>query len=330
MSFSIIKAGILDTIQDPGRTGFGNWGIGPGGAMDRYAAEVGNLLVGNCKKEAVIEVHFPGPQILFEQNTLIAITGADFSPTVNDEGIPRWQPVVIRKNTILHFPSLVQGARCYISVHGGFCMEKWLNSYSTNLKASAGGWHGQALKKGDELPFSENTIYFAGLLKEDRNFETLPWRVNIEKLYRYPHEIGFVPGNEWKHLSPLSQTRFLQENFLIHPSSDRMGYQLKGAPLDIEGAAEQVSSAVSFGTVQLLPNRQLIVLMADHQTTGGYPRIAHVITAHLPKLAQLRPSDCIKFRMMDMATAENLLAAQHKELHILRRACLDHLNERVC
>src|ERR1700733_355450 len=228
MSFSIIKAGILDTIQDMGRRGYGSWGIGPGGAMDSYAALVSNLLVGNAGCEAIIEIHFPGPQILFEQNTLIAITGADFSPMVNDEAIPRWQPVVIRKNTVLHFPSLVQGGRCYISVHGGFCMEKWLGSYSTNLKAAAGGWHGQPLKKGDEIPFSENSIYFAGLLKEEKDFGILPWRVNVGELYRDPHGIGFIPGNEWASLSPDSQKHFLSNTFLVHPSSDRMGYQLNG------------------------------------------------------------------------------------------------------
>ncbi|HXB92095.1 MAG TPA: KipI antagonist, partial [Puia sp.] len=131
MAFSIIKPGLLDTIQDMGRNGFGSWGINPGGAMDGYAAQVANLLVGNDRHEAVMEIHFPGPQILFEQNTLISITGADFSPTINDQVIPRWQPIVVRKNTVLHFPSLVQGNRCYVSVHGGYCMKKWLNSYST-------------------------------------------------------------------------------------------------------------------------------------------------------------------------------------------------------
>jgi antagonist of KipI len=330
MSFSIIKPGILDTIQDLGRKGYGNWGIGPGGAMDIYAARVANLLVGNGEYEAIIEIHFPGPQILFEQNTLIAITGADFSPMVNDEGIPRWQPVVVRKNTVLHFPSLVQGGCCYISVHGGFCMKKWLDSYSTNLKAGAGGWHGQPLKKGDELPFSENTIYFAGLLKEENNFAILPWRVNVGEQYRDPHVIGVLPGNEWKKLTPVSQKIFPENNFLIHPSSDRMGFQLNGTPLSLAEPTELISSAVSFGTVQLLPSGQLIVLMADHQTTGGYPRIAHVISAHLPKLAQLRPGDPLQFNMTDQSTAEALLAARQKELHILQRACLDHLNELVC
>jgi antagonist of KipI len=330
MAFSIIKPGLLDTIQDLGRHGFGNWGVSPGGAMDGYAAQVANLLVGNDPQEAVMEIHFPGPQLLFEQNTLIAITGADFSPTINDEVIPRWQPVVIRKNTVLHFPSLVQGGRCYLSVHGGYCLKKWLNSYSTNLKAGAGGWEGVALKKGDELPFNENTIYFAGLLKDDSNFEVLPWRVNTEKIYQHPHEIGIIPGHEWGLLSSASRKNFLESDFLILPSSDRMGYQLKGTPLALDQPVELVSSAVACGTVQLLPNGQLIVLMADHQTTGGYPRIAHVISAHLAKLAQLRPSETVQFRQMDLAAAEKMLIARQKELHILQRSCMDHLNELVC
>ncbi|HEV2481092.1 MAG TPA: biotin-dependent carboxyltransferase family protein [Puia sp.] len=326
MAFSIIKPGLLDTIQDLGRNGFGNWGVNPGGAMDIYAAQVANLLVGNDQHEAVIEIHFPGPQILFEQNTLIAITGADFSPTVNDEVIPRWQPVVVRKNTVLHFPSLVQGGRCYLSVHGGYCLKKWLNSYSTSLKAGVG----LQLKKGDELPFNESTIYFAGLLKEQNNFEILPWRVNTEKIYQYPHEIGVIPGHEWVMLSSGARESFTEDNYIIHPSSDRMGYQLSGAPLLLDAPVELVSSAVSFGTVQLLPGGQLIVLMADHQTTGGYPRIAHVVSAHLPKLAQLRPSDTIQFKLMDLESAEQLLVSRQKELHILQRSCMDHLNEMVC
>jgi antagonist of KipI len=330
MAFSIIKPGLLDTIQDMGRHGYSNWGVNPGGAMDIYAAQVANLLVGNDKHEAVIEIHFPGPQILFEQNTLIAITGADFSPMVNDELIPRWQPVVVRKNTVLHFPSLVRGGRCYLSVHGGYCLKKWLNSYSTSLKAGAGGWNGMPLKKGDELPFNESNIYFAGLLKDQSDFEVLPWRVNIDKIYEFPHEIGFIPGHEWPLLPASAHNTFVENNYIIHPSSDRMGYQLSGSPIFPDKPLELVSSAVSFGTVQLLPDGQLIVLMADHQTTGGYPRIAHVITAHLPKLAQLRPSDTVQFKQMDLETAEQLLVSRQKELHILQRSCMDHLNEMVC
>jgi antagonist of KipI len=122
----------------------------------------------------------------------------------------------------------------------------------------------------------------------------------------------------------------LEDNFTIHPFSDRMGYQLNGVDIKRKQNTELVSSAVSFGTIQLLPSGQLIVLMADHQTTGGYPRLGHVISAHLPKLAQLRPSDCIHFIKTDIATAEQLLIAQQQELNILQRACLERLNSMVC
>jgi antagonist of KipI len=330
MSLSIIKPGMLDTIQDMGRYGYSHWGINTSGAMDRYAAAVGNMLVGNCCSEAVMEIHFPGPQILFEQNALIAVTGADFSATLNDELIPMWQPAVVRKNTVLHFPKLKKGARCYLSVHGGYCMKKWLNSYSTNLKAIAGGWFGGSLKKGDELSFKENTVYFAGLLKENNNLRILPWRADIKKTYHHMHEVFIIPGNEWEYLTTASRHNFSENNFIIHPSSDRMGYHLKGLPLEMNDKLELISSGVHFGTIQLLPDGQLIVLMADHQTTGGYPRIGHVISAHLQKLAQLRPSDAVQFKLTDIKTAEELLTAQQMDLTILQQACTDHLNALVC
>lgn len=330
MSLTIIKPGILDTIQDLGRAGYSRLGINPGGAMDRYAAQVANMLVGNDTLEAVIEIHFPGAQFLFEQNTLISITGGDFNAMLNDEPVPLWHPVVVRKNAVLHFPGLQYGGRCYLAIHGGLSLNKWLNSYSTHLKAGAGGFHGRKLEKGDEIPFRESRIYFAGLLKPGREFEVLKWKVDTGNTYRHPNEIYIIKGNEWDQLTPQSQEHMLEDNFIIHPFSDRMGYQLKGVDLKRAHHTEMVSSGVSFGTIQLLPNGQLIVLMADHQTTGGYPRVGHVISAHLPKLAQLRPSDCIHFKITDIATAENLLIAQQQELNILQRACTGRLNQMVC
>ena len=330
MSLTIIKPGLLDTIQDLGRTGYSRLGINAGGVMDRYAAPVANMLVGNDAREAVIEIHFPGAQVLFEQNTLISITGGDFGALINDEPIPLWHPIVVRKNAVLHFPKWQYGSRCYLAVHGGFCVNKWLNSYSTHLKAGAGGFQGRKLEKGDEVPFRETSIYFAGLLKAGKELEVLKWHVDTGNNYTNPNEISILKGNEWDQLTEQSQEHMVEDNFTIHPFSDRMGYQLKGADLNRELNTELVSSGVSFGTIQLLPNGQLIVLMADHQTTGGYPRIAHVISAHLPKLAQLRPSDCIHFKITDIATAENLLIAQQQELNILQRACMERLNHLVC
>lgn len=330
MSLTIIKPGLLDTVQDLGRTGQSRLGINPGGVMDRYAAQVANMLVGNDTLEAVIEIHFPGAQFLFDQNTLISITGADFNAMLNDEPIPLWHPLVVRKNAVLHFPKLQSGSRCYLAVHGGLCMNRWLNSYSTHLKAGAGGFKGRKLEKGDEIPFKDSSIYCAGLLKPGRELEVLKWQVDTGNTYKHPNEIYIIKGNEWDQLTAPSQQHMLEDNFTIHPFSDRMGYQLKGVDLKCEHDTELVSSGVSFGTIQLLPNGQLIVLMADHQTTGGYPRIGHVISAHLPKLAQLRPSDCIHFQLTDIATAENLLIAQQQELNILQRACLERLTHLVC
>jgi antagonist of KipI len=320
----------LDTMQDSGRLGFAKWGINPGGAMDRYAARVANMLVGNCASEAVLELHFPGPQLLFEQNALISITGGDFTATLNDEILKPWQPVVIRKNTVLHFPKHQTGARCYIAVHGGFCLEKWLGSYSTNLKAGAGGWSGRQLRKGDELIFKENTIYFAGLLRDANNKKELPWQADTKNVYLQPGEVFFIPGNEWHELTGASKEIFQRDGFAILPSSDRMGYQLGGKPLKMVKNFEMISTGVSFGTIQLLPNGQMILLMADHQTTGGYPRIGHVVSAHLPKLAQLRQNDQVYFKPTEIQIAEQMLFDQQRDLQILQRSCSDHLNELVC
>jgi antagonist of KipI len=217
---------------------------------------------------------------------------------------------------------LQQGARCYLAVHGGFCVERWLGSYSTNLKAGF-----KRLEKGDELLFKENRLYVAGLLTEGEDFKVLRWQVATGHVYEHPNEIFFIKGNEWDQLSALSQQDFLENNFTIHPFSDRMGYQLKGVDLQRTVDTEIISSGVHFGTIQLLPNGQLIILMADHQTTGGYPRLGHVVSAHLPKLSQLRPSDCIQFKETDIGTAEAMLLAQQQELNILHRACFEKLQQ---
>ena len=330
MSLTIIKAGILDTIQDTGRTGFASWGINPGGSMDRYASDVSNILAGNETHEAVIEIHFPAPQILFQQNALIAITGADFTPLLNDQPVSLWQPLLVRRNTILQFSQWKQGARCYLAVHGGLNMKKWLNSYSTNTKALAGGWQGRRLEKGDEIKFGESKIYYAGLLKQGKDLQPLGWKACVRKIYDQPNEISFITGHEWMLVDEISRQSLLNESFPIQSLSDRMGYHLKGTALSLTEHKELLSSGVSFGTMQLLPNGQIIILMADHQTTGGYPRIGHVISAHLPKLAQLRHGDEVRFKLTDVATAERLFFLQQQDLNILKRSCGCNLNKITC
>ena len=317
MSLKILKSGILDTIQDNGRCGSQHLGINPSGAMDSFSSQLSNALLGKELKSPVIEFHFPSSQILFEKENIICMSGGDFVPTINNQPVPLHHPIVVNKNSILKFNKLQSGARCYISVLNDFKMEKWINSYSTNLKANAGGFEGRALQTNDIIDCEEP--FNCSQLLKNRDFAVLPWKAQDTVEVR--NEIEFIIGSEWHWLTKDAQDLFQDQWFQITNEADRMGYQLAGQSLEARNNDQLVSSAVCFGTVQLLPNGQLIILMADHQTAGGYPRIAHVISAHLPILAQKKPNDVIRFKMTSLEEAEKKLLGQKKYLQQLQIAC---------
>ena len=310
MSFKIIKQGILDTLQDHGRFGFQHYGINPGGAMDLFSANLANCLLGKEMNAPLVEIHFPAACILFEEATIICITGADFSPVINNSSVAINQPVVVNKDSILEFNQAKAGARCYLSILQNFCLPRWLNSYATNLKAAAGGYKGRALKKGDVLPYGKNEAVRD--LVQGRDFIVLRFKAQ-PSLETATDHIELIEGKEWTWVTEKSQQVLQNKAFKISVG-DRMGYRLQGDALNIKEKKELVSSAVSFGTLQLLPSGQLIVLMADHQTTGGYPRVGHVISAHLSALAQRKPNDAITFKIVDIETAERKLLKQHQYL----------------
>jgi len=318
MSLKILKTGMLDSIQDSGRFGYQQFGINPGGTMDKYAAAIANILVGNDKDEAVIEMHFPAPAIFFEQPAMIALSGADFSANINGTPIPLNHAVIINKHTTLQFQTPKNKSRCYLAVKGGVKISKWLNSYSTNLVAEAGGFSGRKLLKDDILELN-NINNYKFLDKED--FKILPWGANEDFGIQYSEEFLVLQGSEWDWLDKASQEKFLKNPFFISHNSDRMGYRLASEPLHSATKTELVSSAVNFGTIQLLPDGQLIILMADHQTTGGYPRLGNIISAHLPTLAQMKAGDKIKFKFTDHQAAENLILKQQQHLTQLEIAC---------
>jgi len=318
MSIRIIKSGILDTFQDEGRYGYQHLGINPGGAMDLFVMQLVNALVDNDNNEAVIESHFPAATILFQQQALIAIGGADFHATINSEPVPLYHPVLLNKNCLLQFQRQISGARVYISVKQKFLIPKWLNSYSTNLRAMVGGFNGGALKKDDVIEFAEQSNF--DKLLTDKDFLVLPWTINT-KWEDATDEIKVLRGNEWPLLNDDAKEIFPNHSFFISNTSDRMGYLLVGQTLDITEKKEIVSAAVDFGTIQLLPDGQMIILMADHQTAGGYPRIAHIIKAHHSKLAQMNAGNEIKFSLTDQETAEELMMAQHQYLLQMQHAC---------
>ena len=325
MNLRIIKAGVLDTVQDMGRYGWQHLGVNPGGVMDKLSAQVANILAGNDRHEALIELHFPASSFIFEQPTIIALSGADFSASINGDEVPSLYPILVSKYSILQFHGVANGSRAYLAVHGGLHLSKWLNSFSTHIKAVAGGHNGRALQKDDEIGFRINPDLCT--LIEKKEFIVLPWKADTAWDDESAREIYILPGNEWSRLDEGSKEKFKQQSFIITAQSDRMGYQLKGEPLLMNTNEEVVSSGVNFGTIQLLPGAQLIVLMADHQTTGGYPRVAHVISAHHSKLAQMKPGDAIRFRFTGLETAEELFLKQQQHLLQLQTACTFRLQE---
>ncbi len=316
MSLTIIKAGLLDTIQDEGRFGFQSSGINPGGAMDVFSARLANCLLGKPMNAPVIEMHFPAPVILFNEAALVCITGADFTAVIGDTAVQINRPLLINKGVVLQFKKAMCGARCYLSVFNNFTLTAWLNSYSTNSKA-AGGLHGGPLKSGDIIPFEEAGALHAYL--HEKSFKLLPWFAKPEEP-AIANRIEVIKGNEWDWLDETSRQIFLESSFTISKVADRMGYRLSGNQMYMKEQKQLVSSSVTFGTLQLLPSGQLVLLMADHQTTGGYPRIAHVISAHLPLLAQSKWGEHFSFAVTDVERAEQKLLHQYNYLKLVQHA----------
>lgn len=316
MSLKIIKKGLLDTVQDGGRYGFQHLGINPNGAIDRFAAALANALLGKEEIAPTLEMHFPAAEILFQEATIICITGGDFSPEINDAPIPLNQPIIVSKNTKLNFKKWVRGARCYLAALDDLVIEEWLNSSSTHLIAKAGGWHGRSLQTEDVIPFKRKIKHFP---LPNNAFTILPWRADIDSTEIT--SIQFMRGREWNWLTERAKHTFVTSTFRVTNNSDRMGYRLSGEMMGIAKMDQLVTAGVNFGTVQLLPNGQLIILMADHQTTGGYPKVAHVISTHLPLLAQMLPGASFRFKETDLLKAEQALLDQKKYILHLKNAC---------
>lgn len=313
MLIKITRPGIFTTIQDLGRPGFRALGIGPGGAMDGFAAAAANYLVGNEPQDPVIEMHFPAPEIFFESEALASITGANFTPVLDGQPVETWKPVLVKKNSTLLFDRHKSGARAYLATNPCIMPGNWLNSFSTNTRVKAGGHGGRALQKSDIIAVQdkEHPIPRADFLE----LTEMDTRIYGDRKLRC------IAGPEWHLLDEASGSRFQEASYMITTQSDRMGYRLKGANLALRDPVEMVSSPVDCGTIQLLPGGQLIILMADHQTTGGYPRIASVISADLPKLAQSAIADPLLFELTDLDTAEELLFSMYRELELIKNTC---------
>ena len=302
MGIMMLQSGLLTTIQDAGRRGYQRYGMGVSGAVDVHAYIYANILVGNRQNEAVLEVTLLGPKIEFTSNSVIAITGGDLSPAIDGTPMPMYRAVQIQKGSILSFGPPRTGCRAYIAFAGGLAITPIMGSRSTYIKANLGGYEGRRLLAGDEIAF--------------RRPASCP--ANVESRIMEPDHFGgtytvrVLMGPQDDSFTEKGIETFLSETYTVTNEFDRMGYRLTGPKIEHVPDGNIITDGIAFGAVQVPSGGQPIILMADRQTTGGYAKIATVITADLPRAAQMRPGNTVRFLAVSVEQAQEILAAENK------------------
>jgi len=304
----VLQPGLFTTIQDLGRPNAITAGVPPGGAMDRFAHRAANLLVGNSEAEATLECTLSGPDLVAERSCLVAITGADLDPQVNAQAAPMWTGIFLGRGDRLTFGARHAGGRAYIAVAGGIEADRWLASTSTNLMAARGGFHGRNLKAGDGIADARDSM---APMVSGRH---LPGRL----LPAYAdHTLFAVAGPHVRRLHAEGRALLFGAPYRVSREADRMGYRLEGPRLATSGE-ELLSFGLTAGVVQVPHGGQPILLMADHQTAGGYPVVATVVSASMPVAAQLVPGDELRFAEVTLERARQMRASLAAALDTLR------------
>lgn len=322
---NVLKPGVLTTVQDLGRSGYQKDGFVVGGAMDPFSFRVANLLVGNRENEATLEMTLQGATLSIEEDMIIAITGGDLSPRIKDEPLPLWRPIYVKKGNVIEWGACKSGCRAYLAVLGGLKVPDVMGSKSTYLRAGIGGWKGRHLKEGDRLPtirlsqLTEDTL-FPDFNKTLSSFSTVPWQADPHSIYS-PEKIKTIrilPGTHQSQFSEKSLHALYNEEFKVSPQSDRMGYRLQGPKLERSEKQEILSEAVALGTVQVPASGSPVILLADRQTTGGYPRIGQVILPDIPLVAQMKPGESLRFQEVTWEEAEWLYFQAEKNINTMK------------
>lgn len=297
---TIIRAGMATSVQDAGRFTYGQSGVSLSGVLDAPAMQTANLLAGNPPDSAVLEITLGQCQFRFERDSWFALTGAGCHAQLDGKSVWTGWRTFARAGQTLTLTRAIRGVRSYLAINGGFDIPPVMGSVSTDLKAGFGGWQGRYLQDGDRLPLHPAT----------RNF---PESAGVRQLL-WGNRVRVLPGPEYQEFSRESREAFWRTGWVLSSQSNRMGYRLQGRQLQRPVARELLSHAVVPGTIQVTNGGQPVVLMADAQTTGGYPRIGSVITADLYHLAQIRPGEPIHFVFCTLEDAR--LAKQHQQ-HVL-------------
>lgn len=321
MSVTVIKPGMLSSFQDCGRHGFQHQGIPAAGAMDERAHRLANALAGNTGDPATLEMTLTGPSLRFDAPACFALAGADMNATLNGQSIPPHRPLVARAGDTLAFGAgPAAGVRAYLAVHGGFDLPAVMGSETTYLRSGFGGFEGRALRRGDQIAL--RAALPAGCDLDALNQALWDLRVYLPGTLGNKRRavIRFLPGMHWDAFSQATRDAFIEQEFRISPQSDRMGYRLTGPALALDAPRQMLSEAASFGTVQVPSGGEAIILMADRQTTGGYPKLAQIATVDLPALAQTAPGDTLRFALIDLCEAQRLDAERERAFAQLLQA----------
>jgi antagonist of KipI len=308
MSLIEVRApGLLTTVQDLGREGFGPMGVSASGAADPVALRVGNRLVGNAEGAAGLEMALLGGNFVFPERAVVALTGSEFGATLDDEPIEMWKSVEIRQGQTLRLGATRTGARCYLCVRGGIDVKLFLGSRSTHLLSGLGGIQGRALRAGDVLKIGMAN----GSLRTFRK-RSVSARAVAQLAPRKVLRVTPGPQSAW--FSQEVHEVFYAGTYRVTEESNRMGLRLQGAAISSTAGGDMTSEGVSLGAVQITVGGLPIILFVEQQTTGGYPKIASVISADLSSLGQLRPRDEIRFELVEMESARTFFLEQEKLL----------------
>ena len=312
----VVSPGMLTTVQDLGRWGFQARGVSVAGPMDFYAHRLANLLAGNSSDAATLEVTLIGPEIEFEEPTVAAVAGATFDLTVGAAPVPMHAAFIVPGQSRLKFGARLSGARAYLAVAGGIAVAPVLGSRATHVTSGIGGVGGRAVRAGDRLPLGPPGIPRSHLPRVDALSFGVTGNDRLARADgpRTPARLRLLPGPQLADF-PSEALRILQAApYTVDQQSNRMAYRLVGEPVTHRGDAQMISDATPMGTLQVLPSGLPVLLMADRQTTGGYPHIATVMTADLPIAGQLAPGDALSFTLSSPADALAALIAQERVL----------------
>lgn len=311
MSITVLNPGLLTSVQDAGRIGYQQFGVSVSGVMDPRAMKVANILVGNEDNEAVLECTMMGPQLRFDVDNIIAITGGDLGPTLDGQPVANYAALAVRAGQTLRFAALRSGCRAYIAFAGGLDIPPVMGSRSTYMKAKIGGFEGRKLQKGDVLGFRAPKADLPNLDQRRTAPEFAPQQEYAVRVLMGPQDDLFTPAG--------IQT-FLSETYVVTNEFDRMGCRMEGAVIEHVNGGDIISDGIAFGAIQVPTAGKPIIMLADRQTTGGYTKIANVITADFRIIGQLKGGDRVRFVKTDIETARAELLAERDALRKLREA----------